>query len=210
MNHRERNEFKEQLRAMAAGRGDGIDLDSVERWVIEGLSDPVAFFAQLHLLIPGDSCLYFEGCTIASDVSQLYEAHRVPKAICVVRDTIFPVPDTYHVSLEKDPLTPLRSLIQVHSKSNCFDHVKAYRDGKLLFTFHDAFDEGAALLISDQLDEAAVSAFSSRLGGTFFREQNINKRDPEQLRRLLLIMEHPEKFRVNWPWWKKVLLFWKR
>ena len=45
MNATEREGLKEQLRVMAAGRGDGIDLDSVDRWVVEGLRDPVAFFA---------------------------------------------------------------------------------------------------------------------------------------------------------------------
>jgi len=195
---------------MAAGRGDGIDLDSAERWAIEGLTDPIAFFAHLDRLIPGDSVLYFEGCSVVPEVSRFFEVHRASIAVCVVRDTIFPVPETYHVSLEKDPLPSLRNLLQEHSRNGCFDHLKAYREGKLLFTFHDAFDEGAVLLVSDQVEGELVKSFAARLNGTVSREKNVNKRDPEQLRRLLWMMENPDKLRMNWPWWKKALLFWKR
>ena len=47
MNPAERESFKEQLSLMAAGRGDGLDLDSPERWVLDGLRDPTTFFQHL-------------------------------------------------------------------------------------------------------------------------------------------------------------------
>src|SRR5439155_14980820 len=86
--------LKEQLTLMAAGRGDGIDLDSPERWVVEGLRDPILFFRNLELLIPADSILYFECSDLPSEVARFYEAHRAGRnAVCVVRDMIFPVPE---------------------------------------------------------------------------------------------------------------------
>ena len=60
MDPSEREVLKEQLSLLAAGRGDGIDLDSPERWAVEGLRDPAAFFRYLAELIPRDSILYFE------------------------------------------------------------------------------------------------------------------------------------------------------
>jgi hypothetical protein len=39
--------FKEQSSLMAARHGDGIDLDSPERWVLDGLRDPTTFFQHL-------------------------------------------------------------------------------------------------------------------------------------------------------------------
>ena len=107
----EREGLKEQLLAMAAGRGDGIDLDSVNRWVIAGLKDPASFFQQLHILIPADSTL---------------------------------------------------------------------------------------------------RAFASSLGGAYHREQNKNKRDPEQLQKILEAMGSSKNLPMNWPWWKKLLFFWKQ
>jgi hypothetical protein len=208
MDPAEREGFKEQLRAMAAGRGDGIDLDSPERWVIEGLEDPNSFFRQLDKLIPAGTILYFEGCDIHPEVIRFYEAHRAPNAVCVVRDTIFPVPDTFHVATTPEILEGLIALLRQYPVEECFHHVKAYRDEKLVFTFHDAFD-GSAFMVSDRVPEASIRAFCSATGATFRREPNVNKRDPEELRRLLDVLENSHEQRADWPWWKKALLFWK-
>ena len=58
MDPSEREVLKAQLSLLAAGRGDGIDLDSPERWAVEGLRDPASFFQYLDELIPVDSILY--------------------------------------------------------------------------------------------------------------------------------------------------------
>ena len=65
-------------------------------------------------------------------------------------------------------------------------------------TFHDAF-EGSYLLVSDQIPEENIRAFTSILGAAHQREPNVNKRDPEQLRRFLWALENPHKLRMNWP-----------
>lgn len=98
MDAREREVFKEQLRAMAAGRGEGIDLASVDRWAIPGLEAPVPFFQHLSLLLPANSILYFEGSDIHAEVVRFYESNRARNAVAVVRDMIFPIPETFHVS----------------------------------------------------------------------------------------------------------------
>ncbi len=209
MNAAEREGLKEQLRAMAAGRGDGIDLDSVDRWVIEELTDAIGFFQHLELLIPNDSILYFEGSVILPEAAELYERNRAKNAICVIRDTIFPIPGMFHVSMTEEFVKRLMELLKTNSVEACFHHVKAYREEKLLFTFHDAFD-GSYLYVSDRISEEHVSAFASKFGAIYRREPNVNKRDPEQLRRFLWVLENPEKARINWPWWKKIVFFWKR
>jgi hypothetical protein len=99
---------------MAAGRGDGIDLDTPFRWVIEGIEQPEKFMRHLPSLLPADAILCFEGGSIARDVSEFYESHRVRNAVAVVRDTIFPVPDFYHVAFSPDVVTRLRSLLNYH------------------------------------------------------------------------------------------------
>jgi hypothetical protein len=114
MTSAEREQLKDNLRSMAAGRGDGIDLDTPFRWVIEGIEQPEKFMRHLPSLLPADAILCFEGGSIARDVSEFYESHRVRNAVAVVRDTIFPVPDFYHVAFSPDVVTRLRSLLNYH------------------------------------------------------------------------------------------------
>jgi hypothetical protein len=209
MDARERDGFKEQLRAMAAGRGEGIDLASVDRWVIPGLKEPVPFFRQLKLLMPANSILYLEGTSIHPEVVRFYETSRAKHPVAVVRDTIFPIPETFHVSMTETVIDGLVELLGHHARPECFDHVKGYIGDTLLFTFHDAFDR-TNLLVSDVIPESGIHEFTAILGTTYTREPNVNKRDPEVLRALFLAMENPQKLRMNWPWWKKAIFFWKR
>src|SRR5437899_11859382 len=99
MDAAEREGIKEQLRVMAAGRGDGIDLDSADRWVVEKLQDPDAFFRNLSVLIPMNTTLYCEGCGIIPEVADFYEKNKASNPVCVVRDTIWPVPEMFHVAM---------------------------------------------------------------------------------------------------------------
>jgi hypothetical protein len=51
MSATDQEEIIEQLRALLAGRGDGIDLDTPFHWAIEGLKQPVPFFEHLPALL---------------------------------------------------------------------------------------------------------------------------------------------------------------
>lgn len=75
MTDTDREELKEQLRAMSAGRGDGIDIDTPFHWVVEDLKLPVLFFEHLSELLPPDSILYVEGTSIAADLAAFYSSH---------------------------------------------------------------------------------------------------------------------------------------
>jgi hypothetical protein len=209
MHTSDREGLREQLKAIAAGRGDGIDLDSQDRWVIEGLTDPAAFFRELSVLIPPDSIIYFEGVSIVPELAAFYQTNRAENAVCVVRDTIFPIPQIFHVAMSPRFIEGLLELLSKHSRQNCFHHVKAYRNERLLFTFHDAFDR-SDFLIADHIPTESIQAFCDRLGATKRRERNENKRNPKLLALLMEAMDHPEKVRILWPWWKKALFFWKK
>lgn len=151
---------------MIAGRGDGIDLDSPERWLIENLKDPVAFFRHIDQLIPADSILYFEGTGILPEIGCFYEAHRASNAVPVCRDTIFPAPQMFHVAMTAEVVEGIIGLLRAHPREACFNHVKAYRNEELLFAFHDAFD-GSDFLVADRVPEQNVQAFCSSLGAGF-------------------------------------------
>jgi hypothetical protein len=178
--------------------------------VIENLREPVAFFRHVEVLIPGDSILYIEGINVAPEVASFYESHRATKgAVCVVRDTIFPVPEIYHVQMAPGVVDGLIELLGKHSREICLNHLKAYREERLLFAFHDAFD-GSVLLVSDEIRLEQVKEFCEKIGASFRRERNEIKRNPEVFQALLRAMENPGKVRILWPWWKKALFFWKK
>jgi hypothetical protein len=203
MTSAEREKLKDNLRGMIAGRGDGIDLDTPFRWVIQGVEQPEPFIRTLPLLLPSDAILYFEGGSIAPDVSAFYESHRSRNAVAVVRDTIFPVPDIYHVAFSQDVVVRLREFAASRSSQELFDHIKAYRGDSLLFTFHDAF--AGNLLVSERISESVVAEFCRGLSVSYQREPNVNKRDPGQLRRFLLALENPHKIRIaGEPWWRRL------
>ena len=181
-----REKLKDELRSMIAGRGDGVDLDTEFRWVVSGIRQPEAFFRNLSLLLPPGSILYFEGCSVCSDVSEFYESHRAPDGVAVVRDTIFPVPVCFHVGFSPEVVIRLCEMATSRASNELFDHIKAYREGALLFTFHDAFAND--LLIADHITEPAVAEFSKRLAASYSREPNVGRRDPGLLRKILLAL----------------------
>jgi len=202
----EREQLKDDLRGMIAGRGDGIDLDTKFRWVVEGINQPEPFFGSLPMLLPADAILYFEGGSIARDVATFYEAHRANNAVAVVRDTIFPVPDIYHVAFSPEVISRMREFASNRTSLELFDHIKAYRRESLLFTFHDAFDND--MLIGEHITEPVVAEFCRSLSVSYRREPNVNKRDPEQLRRFLWALENPHKVRIaGESWWRRL---WRR
>jgi hypothetical protein len=206
MTDTDREELKEQLRVISAGRGDGIDLDTPFHWVIEDLKQPVPFFKQLPELLPPDSILYVEGTSIAADVAAFYSSHRASNALDVVRDTIAPVPDIYHFTFSPDVSGSLRQYAESRSVAELFDHIKAYRGESLLFTFHDAFD--GWLRISEHVPQETVARFCQALGVSSRREET-KRRDPEPLRQLLSLMENPKKIRfAGESWWRRLWRQW--
>lgn len=188
---------------MLAGRGDGIDLDTPFRWAVSEIKEPGPFFQNLSLLLDSDAVLYFEGTTVAAEVSKLFESRRAKNAVAVVRDTIFPVPDIFHVAFSRELAEKLIEQVSVRPTHDCFNHVKAYRGASLLFTFHDAFED--VLLISEHVPEEKVKAFCERLGVAYQREANTNNRDPEQLRHFLFALENPHTVRIRGEsWWTRL------
>lgn len=206
MQPEEKENLKDQLRAMAAGRGDGIDLDTPRHWVVEGIADAGRFFDCLPMILPSEANLYFEGASILPEVAMFYETHLAKNPVAVVRDSIFPIPSFYHVPGSAEVIAKVRELLAQHSRPQMFDHVKGYHGESLLFTFHDAFE--GWLRISERVPEQAVIEFCGRLQVTP-RKEETTKRDPEQLNRFLKLLEDPDawkKMRIaGEPRWRTLL-----
>lgn len=206
MNNQERERLKDEMRAFVAGQADGIGIASEYRWVLTGANSPESFFKNLHLILDSDAVLYFEGCSIASDVSEFYESHKAPNPIAVARDTIFPVPQIFHVSFTPEAVARLCEFVANRPSDELFEHVKAYKGNSLLLAFHDAFSNECVL--SGRLAESSVASFATSIGATHRRELNPNKRDKEQLRPLLDALEKPNTLRISGESsWRR---FWQR
>jgi hypothetical protein len=206
MANTEREELKVQLRAMATGRDNGIDLDTPFHWVVEGLNKPDPFFEHLPELLPPDSILYVEGTSIAPDIAAFYSSHHARNPVEVLRDTIMPTPETYHLAFSPEVVVGLRQTAASRPIAEMFDHIKGYRGETLLFTFHDAFNN--SLRISEHVPQENVSRFCQALRVSSRREQT-KQRDPEQLRRLLWLMENPKKLKIaGESWWRQLWRSW--
>lgn len=181
---------------MVAGVGAGIDIDTSQHWVIEKITQPKPFFQQLERLLSSDAILYFEGGSIAPEVATFFLANEAKNPVAVIRDTIAPAPDIYHVILSPAVIQALCRFAEEYPPEKLFDHIKAYRGQTLLFTFHDAFS--GWLRVSDTVPQQSVAAFCEALGVTWRREKT-KQRDLEQLRRLLWAFENPDQVKISGP-----------
>lgn len=207
----ERESLKEQLRATIAGRADGIELDTPNHWVVEGVHehDAPRFFELCEHLLPPNSILYFEGTSIAPDIAAFYVQHRAPNAVPVVRDTIHPVPETFHVTCSSPVMTRLRELSQTRPLPELCDHVKAYEGQTLLFTFHDAFTGN--LRVSQHVAEANLKAFCDAFGIGYSVEKT-HERKMGDLQVFLNLLDDPNAMRKirfagepRWrTWWRRL------
>lgn len=111
MDEAERERLKEKRRAVQVLRGNGIDLDSADLWVVGGLEEPKKFFHCLLHLVPPDTTLYFEGVDIVPEVARFFETNREKNPVTVSRDTISPTPDLFHVVLTSELIYGLTELL---------------------------------------------------------------------------------------------------
>lgn len=200
MNDHDRGILKERLRILDQDRG--IRFDTPQHWVIDGIKRPEPFFRQLSWLMDSSSVLYLEGTAIHPEAGSFYLRHASAHSTAVACDTIFPVPDVYHVDWSPDAVVGMLELISRRPIKELFDHVKGYRDGRVVFTLHDAFE--GSLRVADSIPEAKLAAFCSALQVPYRRERTAPVK-ADALRGLLNAMENPDKVRMpHDPWWRRI------
>ncbi len=162
----------------------GIDLDTRSHWVINRVEYPILFFKHLSKLLPAGSILYFEGTKIAPAAAALYADHRATNAMQVVQETVIPMPQMHHCAVSDDLLKSLAELAAGRPASDLFNHLKAYREGSLLFTWNDAYE--GEFRISERVPEKSVSRFCEALGVSCHREKTAAPK-PEAIERFSLL-----------------------
>jgi len=180
-------ELKEQIQAAVAGRLEGLDIDTPNHWRVSPVNDPASFFTHLGDIMPENSILFFEGTTISPPAQEFFRANRATQAVPVARDTIFPVPESFHVNYSPAICAGLSRLFQTHEYRNICNHIKGYASSALIFTLHDGF--GNPLRISERVTESSVKTFAKSLSAEC--ELGPTKpRDMQQLERFLKVLEN--------------------
>ena len=137
-----------------------------------------------------------------SCAASFYLKHATAHLTAVACDTVFPVPEVYHIDATPDVVIGIADLVSRRPIKELFDHVKGYRHGRVIFTFHDAFK--GSFLVANSVPEAKVSAFCEVLQVSYTREQT-KRAGGDALRSLLNAMENPDRVKMpSLPWWRRI------
>jgi len=167
----------------------GLDLDTPRYWLIDHVEYPILFFKHVSKLLPPGSILYFEGGKISPAAAELYAAHKATNAMEVVQETVMPMPQIFHCTVSDEFLRTLGEMAMTHKAPGLFNHLKAYREAKLLFAWSNAYE--GALRISDHVPEESVEHFCQALGVSPCREKATAPK-PEPIERVSLTSNDSE------------------
>jgi hypothetical protein len=96
-----------------------------------------------------------------SAVQGFFKANRAKDAGPVARDTIFPVPESFHLNYSPEVCAGLLRLFQTLERWEVCNHIKGYAANALIFTLHDGF--GNTLRISERVAESSLKTFAKSL-----------------------------------------------
>jgi len=145
-----------------------LHLYSIDHWKIEYLTDRDRFFHSLHLLVPNNATLYFEGHQRALSFDRLLKRHPSSDSPHNYRAGSRPKLSRhakYTSSLIKDILKFHRELWKVAT----FDHLHCYHQNRMIFWFHDALT-GGDMVINKSVKIGQIRAFCSAQGPQYSKE----------------------------------------
>jgi hypothetical protein len=146
----------------------GLQLDEPNVWEVESTQDPIVFLHALADLLPEDATVYFEATEEAA-IKDFLELRPAANTIDIALGTIWPRPDQHHMPATRENLTALADLLEKEEVPLCC-HLHAYRDGKMLLEWYDAFDN-IPLRISGLVQEDRVRAFADALNRSYEYKQ---------------------------------------
>ena len=151
--------------AASAEEMDGIHLEGPVRWEVAKTKDMSTFFRALPCLLGEGSVLYLEN-VFALDVLIFLRSRPAKATSKVAFGTIWPRPNCFHMDITEVNIEALAKLVQTHPATPevCI-HLHAYKEGRVLLEWHDAFDQ--PMLISAEISEEKVAEFCKRLNCTF-------------------------------------------
>jgi hypothetical protein len=149
-----------------ASERKGIDLGDTPAWEISPPRDAADFLRAISLLAPPESVLYLEGGSPPAEVRAYLANNAATRITKVTMGTIWPRPETFHVSISPRSLEGLAQLADRHALPEIAIHLHVYKGTEVLLQWYDAGDDDP-LLVSKQIPEETVREFCRRLGVTY-------------------------------------------
>lgn len=156
---------------------NGITLGHDAGWEVAPIKDSVKFFQHLPVLLPGGSVLYFEGMSLAPDMREFFEAHPVGTICKIHAGDRWPRPEIFHVAFSDETVRELAEVVRGYADVEICDHLLAYKDGKILLEWFDAWSN--PIYLSRQISAADVAKFCRMTGSSFKKYEAVPK--PEEL-----------------------------
>jgi hypothetical protein len=145
---------------------DGLRLDPQRPcWEISGRTTFQQVFLALDGWLPGDAILYFEDGRPDHEILDFFAKRSVSASEHIAMGTIWPRPRVKHVPATHEILTELAEIMDRHAEPELAIHVHAYREGQVLFEWHDATSD--PIYVSDDIPEERICDFAQRLGTTY-------------------------------------------
>jgi hypothetical protein len=142
---------------------EGETLRSEEFWEISAPRNNAKFIRSLKHLFPSGASLCLEGAGVSRKVASFSDAREPQEKLKIARGTIWPKSRVFYVCLDDESLKGLAKLFERHAAPEICCHLHANRNGRVLLQWYDAFSHDP-LLVSGDIAESCVSAFSNSLG----------------------------------------------
>jgi hypothetical protein len=113
--------------------------------------DSGAFFRHLPALLPVGSTLYFEATSLVPDIREFFERHPASQTCQVHAGACWPWRERFHVAFSPEIARELSEVVKGFADTEICDHLLAYRDGKVLLEWFDAWFR--PLYLSRQIPE---------------------------------------------------------
>jgi len=145
---------------------DGIRLVSGAPWEVSAIRDLPQFLRALSALLPSGTILYLE-CVSAQDVIEFLAIKSAKNTSKVALGTIWPRPNFFHLELTQTNMMELAELCERHATFEVCIHLHAYKDGRVVLEWHDAFTQ--PLLLAGDIPENRVAEFCRLLNCQYQR-----------------------------------------
>jgi len=137
----------------------------VSSWDILPPLDPHRFMMALPRLLPAESILCLEGCTICQEVQDFLQAKQIVPSVNVKKNTIWPRSQQFHIPATLENIQAIDLFLSGHESSDICDHFKAYGPAGMVLEWHDSF--GDSLFITKAIPEDVVKSFCNEIGSEY-------------------------------------------
>jgi len=141
-----------------------IKLDTVGAWEISAPKTGEAFFPALLELLPESTNLVLED-VFGDEVIAFLRLQRIEPTAKLRRGTVWPLRELFHIRLDAHTMAQFVDMYERHCTVELFGHIHAYRQGEVLLSWFDAWDQ--PLYVSRSISEDAVKRFCQTVGSKY-------------------------------------------